>query len=234
MEKTNYPGHNQVYQKHRHVPEEYAGWLKHKEFQEDWNLSWKKLLQKKQFPSQGKMIEFGCGAGNVGIEFAKLGYEVIGIDIAPTAIEWANENAKKAQVDARFFQGNLLEIQEFPEAPFDIVLDGRCFHCIIGKDREQFLKIAHQLLKPGGVLVVNTMCNDVPQSIFERGYDPKTRYIMHKDIATRYIGESNDILKEVMCANFRIISAEVDTSGSSSNPEDIDDLQIIAKKIVSV
>ncbi|MEK7484198.1 MAG: class I SAM-dependent methyltransferase [Planctomycetota bacterium] len=229
MEKTNYPGHEQSYQKKRQTSE-YVGWLKRNEFEEDWTQSWQKILQKSQFPKQGKVIELGCGAGNISISLAQLGYKVVGIDIAPTAIAWAKENAIQANVNVQFIEGNLLEMAEFPGAPFDIVIDGRCLHCIIGKDREQFLKVTHGLLNPGGILAINTMCNEVPQTPhFQQYFDPVSRCTIQNGISTRYIGDSNDILQEVIRAGFRMISVEV---FPPQNQGDAADLQIIAKKVL--
>ena len=42
-----------------------------------------------------KTIDLGCGAGNYAIYLAQQGFEVTGIDISPTAIEIAREQAKK-------------------------------------------------------------------------------------------------------------------------------------------
>ncbi|ABW28906.1 methyltransferase, putative [Acaryochloris marina MBIC11017] len=98
------------------------------------------------------MLELGCGAGNLGIAFAQIGYTVAGVDIAPTAISWAVENAAKAKVKVNFLYGDVLTLTEIEDASFDIAVDGRCYHCIIGKDRTQFLHTAHRILKPNGIL----------------------------------------------------------------------------------
>ena len=42
-----------------------------------------------------KTIDLGCGAGNYTIYFASIGFDVAGIDISPSAIKLARENAKK-------------------------------------------------------------------------------------------------------------------------------------------
>ncbi|WP_143437789.1 bifunctional 2-polyprenyl-6-hydroxyphenol methylase/3-demethylubiquinol 3-O-methyltransferase UbiG [Hydrocoleum sp. CS-953] len=129
--KTDYPGHDRAYQRRQNNPE-YAGWMKHEELEEDWQLSWQPLMQKPAFPKQGKLLELGCGAGNISIYFAQAGYDVTGVDIAPTAINWAIQNAAKANVNVNFIQGDVLKLTEIPDASFDLALDGRCLHCIIG------------------------------------------------------------------------------------------------------
>ena len=187
------------------------------------------MIQRQPFPTTGKLLELGCGAGNLSIKFAQLGYDVTGVDIAPTAIDWARENVANANVDVTFLQNDVLILPAIADVSFDIALDGHCFHCIIGSDRSQFLQTAHRILKPSGILIINTMCNQVPKNAkWLDQFDPKSRCLMHGDIATRYIGDSNDILQEIINASFRIMSAEISPPKHS---EDLADLQVIAEKI---
>lgn len=125
-----------------------------------------------------------------------------------------------------FLHGDVLNLNEIEDASFDIALDGRCFHCIIGCDLTQFLHIAHRILKPNGVLVIATMCNQVPTSL-KPNFDPQTRCIVHKDWATRYIGNSNDTLQEIIQAEFQILDIEVVPPNSGN---DAADLKVIAIK----
>jgi ubiquinone/menaquinone biosynthesis C-methylase UbiE len=195
---------------------------------EDWQLSWQPLTQTRAFPQQGSLLELGCGAGNLSIYFARAGYTVTGVDIAPTAISWARENAAEAKADIHFILGDVLHLDEVKDETFDIALDGRCFHCIIGEDRIQFLKTARRVLKHHGILLLNTMCNEVPQSDYwQEHFDPQTRCVMHGDLATRYIGYSNDILQEIILAGFRILYVDV---LPPSDKEELADLRVIAEK----
>ena len=56
-------------------------------------------------------IDLGSGDGRIAITAAKRGARSIGVDLNPTRIAEANENAKKAGVTDRvtFVQGNLFE-----------------------------------------------------------------------------------------------------------------------------
>jgi len=228
MMKTNYIGHDSLYQRKRNDPD-YVGWLKPEELAEEWQFTWHPLQQRQAFPKQGKLLELGCGAGNVSILFAQQGYEVVGVDIAPTAIAWATENAAQAGVNATFLQGSVLTLTDIPDESFDIALDGRCLHCIIGSDRAQFLQAAYRILKPGGVLTICSMCNQVPSTVYwQEHFDPETCCTYNNGIATRYIGDSNHILQEVMQAGFRILDVEI---VPPRHDEDLADLQAIAAKM---
>lgn len=228
--RTNYLLHDIAYQRKRHDPS-YSGWGKAEGLEEDLQLTWHPLRQRAAFPPQGSLLELGCGAGQLSIDFAKAGYRVTGIDIAPTAIEWAIENAAKANVPATFIQGDVLTLADIADESFDIVLDGRCFHCIIGADRQQFLQSAHRVLKVGGVLTICSMCNQVPNTAYYQEYfDPSSRCLFYTDKTTvvRYIGDSNAIIQELISANFRVLDVKLIPP---RDQEDLADLQLIAEKI---
>ena len=225
--KTDYAGHDRAYQRRRDDPE-YVGWIRGDELAEDWKLVWGPLIRKKAFPPRGKLLELGCGAGNLSVHLAQAGYCVTGVDIAPTAINWAIENATKANVNARFLQDDVLVLAEIPDASFDIALDGRCYHCIIGDDRDRFLQAARRVLKPGGVLTVCSMCDAGPDTPFWRDhFDPESGCLIQDGIATRYIGDSDDILQEIMHADFKVVDVEL---FPPKHEEDLADLVLIAAK----
>jgi ubiquinone/menaquinone biosynthesis C-methylase UbiE len=123
---------------------------------------------------------------------------------------------------------DVLELSEVEAGTFDMAVDGRCLHCIIGKDRARFLNTAYRVLKPSGILLINTMCNEVPKTPYwQEHFDPATRCTLHGDLATRYIGDSNDILQEIISASFRILHVKV---LPPKHEEDLADLQVIAEK----
>jgi ubiquinone/menaquinone biosynthesis C-methylase UbiE len=226
--KTNYIGHDLAYQTKRQNPD-FTGWTKHDDWLEDWQQTWQPLMSHAAFPASGRLLELGCGAGNLSIAFAQAGYTVSGIDIAPTAIEWARENAAAAASETTFIEGNVLTLAPFADESFDIVLDGRCLHCMIGRDRLQVLRSAHRVLQPSGILTICSMCNDVPDTpFFRETFDPASRCTMQAGIATRHIGDSNDILQEVIATGFRIVAV---TLVPPRHGADLADLRVIATKL---
>ena len=58
-----------------------------------------------------KTIDLGCGAGNYAIYLASVGFDVTGVDIAPTAIEIAKENAKRQGIKCTFVVADVLGYQ---------------------------------------------------------------------------------------------------------------------------
>lgn len=90
-------------------------------------------LQRPFVPKSGKALELGCGAGDLTLELSRAGFQCTGVDLSPTAIDWAREKSRNAQFDVQFTVGNVLALPELEDSSFDLVLDGYCFHCIIGE-----------------------------------------------------------------------------------------------------
>ncbi|MGV9666302.1 class I SAM-dependent methyltransferase [Nocardia niigatensis] len=112
----------------------------------------------------GRILEPGCGAGEHTILLTRLGYDVLGVDFAPSAIEYARANADAQGVPAVQFQvadalalaGNTDFAGDPPgSAPaFDTVVDSALFH-VFGTEpevRAAYVRNLHAVCKPGGVI----------------------------------------------------------------------------------
>jgi len=167
------------------------------------------VLQADYVPKKGRLLELGCGAGNITLWLAGKGYDVCGVDIAPTAITWAKEKARELNLPADFQVGNVLDLKDYHDNSFDFLLDGHCFHCIIGEDRKLFLANARRVLKPKGFFLVSTMCGEVVNKELKKQFDPQSRCLISKGTATRYIGLAEDIVDEIKGAGFHILYRQV-------------------------
>lgn len=202
--KTDYPGHDGAY---RRLKEKGAlGWDEARVYAER-EKQFLEVMRQGHVPRFGRLLELGCGAGNMTVWLSKLGYEAVGIDISPTAIEWAMERAKDGGLKIAFQCADVLKLDFLESDSFDLVLDGHCFHCIIGADRALFLKEAFRVLKPGGYFLVDTMCDPVSGNAME-GYDPLTKCTCFQGVATRYFGLHEEIGDEVEAAGFQIVSLD--------------------------
>jgi trans-aconitate 2-methyltransferase len=93
-----------------------------------------------------RILDVGCGTGQLTQQIALAGAEVMGIDAAPSMIEQARQNypdLKFAVADARDFQ---------VEQPFDAVFSNAALHWILEPDA--VIRCIYQALKPGGRFVV--------------------------------------------------------------------------------
>ena len=199
--KTDYALHDRQYQKRRAAGE--PGWNDAETIANN-NGKLAAALAAGYYPKHGKALELGCGAGDLSLELAARGYDVSGVDIAPTAIEWARDKAQERGLSADFQVGSVLDLASYADNTFDLVLDGYCLHCIIGDDRAKFYAAARRVLKPGGLLHINTMWDDGNLDALG-GFDPETRCQIWDGVALRYFGLPDELLAEATAAGFDII-----------------------------
>ncbi len=226
--KTNYPGHDGAYKKNKELGK--SGWDDHKGAAQT-IADIEKLYNKPMIPRSGHLLEIGCGAGENAVWFARRGYVVSGVDIAPTAIEWANERALNDGVSVDFQVGDVRTLQCFSDASFDIVHDGHCMHCIIGnEDRNAVLTTVRRVLKNEGIFVLSTMAGDFSYPLsFGGEFDAESRCIINKGIITRYIGVPQDIIDEIQRAGFDIRFSEFVIDNDDPSGE-FGELWLIAQK----
>jgi SAM-dependent methyltransferase len=96
----------------------------------------------------GRTLEIGCGTGVNALFLARQAFDVLGVDIAPRAIERAR--ARPAQARCRFEALDFLTATP-AGGPFDFVFDRGCWHVFDdAADRERFAARVAELLAPGG------------------------------------------------------------------------------------
>ncbi|MCC6740601.1 MAG: class I SAM-dependent methyltransferase [Planctomycetia bacterium] len=96
----------------------------------------------------GRTLEVGCGTGTNAVFLAERGFDVLGVDIAPLAIERARERAKGR---CRFETADFLATVP-AGGPFAFVFDRGCFHAFDEADeRERFARNVAAALGEGGV-----------------------------------------------------------------------------------
>jgi len=213
--KSHYFGHDAAYQYYKKSGR--PGWSDEQTTRE--NIKELSTIIGRLQPLPGaKILELGCGAGNLSLELARRGFQVTGVDISPAAIDWAHENAASAASIVHkptFRVGNVLELPEVYTNFFDYVLDGYCLHCIIGDDRPIFLNQAFRVLRPFGALHIATMCNDYKGALSE-SYDAVSRCTVINGIGTRYFGTAESILAEIKTAGFTPTFSVVECDSSSA------------------
>jgi len=100
----------------------------------------------------GKVLDIGCGAGRVSLHLQNLGLEVVGIDLAPGAIEACRRRGIK-----EVYLMSAGEI-DFPDATFDtIIMYGNNFG-ILGSDESiiRMLRRLHRITTPQGKILAGS------------------------------------------------------------------------------
>lgn len=217
--RTAYEQHDNLYRQRRD-DDRYRGWDSSSDFAKGAAVI-AQVMAWPEVPTGGRLLELGCGAADHLVSLSDS-YELCGIDLSPTAIEWAAENLQAAEVTADVRVGDVRSLP-WPDGFFRVVRDGHLLHCIIGDDRPKVLSEAHRVLAPDGVLVIFTMCGDtgIPAGA---GFDPVTRLCVRGDLATRYIGRPEDLLNELEVCGFEIQRWEVLTP-----PDEVQELVAVAR-----
>jgi len=100
--------------------------------------------------SAGRTLEVGCGTGTNALWLAARGFDVLGVDVSPLAIDRARAKLGDAASACRF------EVCDFltdpPQGVFDFVLDRGCFHAFDAPEvRARFAALVAGVLAPGGL-----------------------------------------------------------------------------------
>lgn len=111
------------------------------------------LLASSAAPSPGRIAVLGSGMGHDALLFAEHGFEVIGFDFAPAAVEAATGRAKLRGLKVDFQQRDIFGLLPKFNGSFDYVLEHTCFCAIDPVQRSEYVNVVHSLLKPSGKLL---------------------------------------------------------------------------------
>jgi len=120
----------------------------------------------------GRVLDPGAGAGEHTIALTRLGYDVLGIDLSPSAVRYAQKNAtNKGVPNARFAVADVTasDFDNRQFGTFDTIVDSALFH-VFGTDAEAraaYVRGLHALCKPGGLVHVLALSDT------EAGFGPR-------------------------------------------------------------
>jgi ubiquinone/menaquinone biosynthesis C-methylase UbiE len=115
--------------------------------------SHRKLIDQASISPGHRVLEIGCGTGNLVILVKRLNpaSQVLGIDPDPKALARAHRNAQRRKVTIQFDQGFAEELR-YPDASFDRVLSAFMLHHVNPDAKLLSLREAFRVLKRGGSL----------------------------------------------------------------------------------
>lgn len=112
-----------------------------------------------RIPGGSRVLDVGCGLGVQTVELASRGYRLVGLDISPTMISRARDEAEDQGLKVDFVRGDMRDVV-FDE-PFDGLLCwGTTFGYFSEEENELAIRQFHQVLKPKGTLLLEVVNRD--------------------------------------------------------------------------
>jgi SAM-dependent methyltransferase len=100
-----------------------------------------------------KVLDLGCGDGTTAVPAAKLGADVLGVDIARNLVEAGNRRAKEMGLtNCRFQEGDATNLHELEDQSFDLVVS--IFGAMFAPKPHDVAKETVRVTRPGGRIVM--------------------------------------------------------------------------------
>ena len=107
-----------------------------------------------------KVLDLGCGDGTTALPAAKLGADVLGVDIARNLVEAGNRRAQEQGLtNLRFQEGDATDLAGLPDKTFDLVVS--IFGAMFAPKPFDVAKEMVRVTRPGGRIIMgNWIPND--------------------------------------------------------------------------
>jgi SAM-dependent methyltransferase len=111
------------------------------------------------FPA-GRALDLGCGTGTNVIYLAQHGWQAVGVDFSPVAIQQARKRAKDTP-GAPFVEGDVSRLSRLGiGGPFDFVLDIGCYHGLPAHARQAYVQEVARVTRPGALFMMWAIARD--------------------------------------------------------------------------
>jgi arginase family enzyme/SAM-dependent methyltransferase len=107
------------------------------------------------------VLDVGCGTGEHTLMLAERGFEVVGIDISPAAIERARAKARIRGLDPQLVVGDALNLESLHRR-FGSVIDSGMFHTLDDAARTRYVQSLLAVVEPGGRLFLMCFSEETP------------------------------------------------------------------------
>src|SRR6266705_1304849 len=110
-----------------------------------------------------RVLDLGCGDGTTAVPLARLGAEVVGIDIARNLVEAGNKRATEAGLNQlKFQEGDACNLQGVGDHSFDMTLS--VFGAMFAPKPFDVAREMVRVTKPGGSIVMGNWIPNDPTS----------------------------------------------------------------------
>lgn len=169
----------------------------------------------------GRALDLGCGEGGDACWLAERGWQVLAVDVAPTALARAKAAAEARNVASRIdFQLHDLS-DSFPAGLFDLV-SAQYLHSFARLDRTAIFRAAVNAVAPDGILLIVDHASAPP-------WADKTQHEHHFPSADKVVASLG--LDETRWRRLRVGSAEREATGPDGRPATVSDNLIVVRRV---
>lgn len=120
------------------------------------NYLTEKIMEEMEYRKGGRVLDIGCGAGRNVVAAAKLGFEVVGVDIDKKSLEVAKDYIKSEKLDGKV---NLIHADIMKQTPkrfglFDYIILQEVIEHV--SDYQKLIDFSYNYLKKGGKILITT------------------------------------------------------------------------------
>jgi ubiquinone/menaquinone biosynthesis C-methylase UbiE len=145
------------------------------------------------------ILVLGCGDGAFSLLLGQKGFNVIGVDQSPKAIEWGISKLQNLKSNCSLQVQNVSNLS-FQGETFDLVFDDFCLHCLVDDTRVKFYSESYRVLRSKGYLLLRSIIiEDITIPL-----DDSRRFQVNDGIKFRFFPTSEYICAEVKNAGFVI------------------------------
>ena len=112
-------------------------------------------LLRRELGGPGRVLDAGCGTGRVGVELARRGHEVVGVDLDDSMLAEARTLAADAAVEVTWWHADLLDVPRLvgSESVDLVAAPGNVMVFLTPGTEGDVVRALTAALRPGGLLV---------------------------------------------------------------------------------
>jgi 2-polyprenyl-3-methyl-5-hydroxy-6-metoxy-1,4-benzoquinol methylase len=134
------------------------------------------VLEAARVTPGARVVDLGCGNGQLGLPLARSGANVLAVDISPAMIESLQAEAGRQRLPRLHGLATPIEELTLPQGSVDLVVSSYALHHLRDADKARLVCSAAGWLRPGGRIVVADM-------MFGRGGSSRDKEIIRSKIS---------------------------------------------------
>ncbi|MDJ0898148.1 MAG: class I SAM-dependent methyltransferase [Xenococcus sp. MO_188.B8] len=145
-------------------------------------------------------LVIGSGLGDDAEALSKIGFEVTGLDIAPSAIAWSQKRFPTSKV--KYVVADALKFEKTWENKFNFILESYTLQSVPDYIRQQIMKNIIKYLRPLGTLLVICRGREITEEVNDLPYPlTKEELILFEDLGLNkiifedYIDQENSLVR---------------------------------------